>query len=137
MTAVIRPTIAQVNLVDGANTAAVDASGHVSVVADALPLPSGAATTALQGAGLPGALGTNGGVKVDQAGSAWAVSAPGLSGGILQSVTTLTNAATAYHVPATPLALRAAMLVQAPATNGASVFLGCLLYTSPSPRDRT
>lgn len=46
MTAVIRPTVAITKLVDstGANTAAVDASGHVSVVADALPLPSGAAT---------------------------------------------------------------------------------------------
>ena len=159
MTADVNPVRPTIQLVDstGANTAAVNAGGELSVTdaavlaklsADpatqttleairvleaaaravtvaALPLPSGAATSALQGAGLPGALGTNGGVKVDQpTGAAWAVSQPGLSGGILQSVTTV--GATAVPLPATPLAGRATMLVQASPTNTANIYLGWL-----------
>ena len=58
------------------------------------------------------------------------VSAPGLAGGILQSVTTLTNATTAYPVPATPLAGRASMLIQAPATNTAAIYIGSSTVTA-------
>jgi hypothetical protein len=46
---------AAVNIQDGGNTITVD--GTVAVTAAALPLPSGAATSALQGGGLPAALG--------------------------------------------------------------------------------
>lgn len=52
------------------------------------------------------------------------VSSPGLSGGMLQTITTLTNAATAYPVPATPQAGRASLLVQAADTNTAAIYLG-------------
>lgn len=48
------------------------------VSAASLPLPSGAATSALQGAGLPVALGTGGGLKVDGSGTALPVSATAL-----------------------------------------------------------
>lgn len=58
------------------------------------------------------------------------VSQPGLGGGILQSVTTLTNATTAYLVPATPLAGRATMLVRAPLSNTADIYLGASTVTA-------
>src|ERR1035437_5225780 len=58
------------------------------------------------------------------------VSSPGLSGGILQSVTTLTNATTAYPIPATPLAGRASILVQAPATNTATIYIASSTVTA-------
>jgi hypothetical protein len=56
------------------------------------------------------------------------VSQPGLSGGILQSVTTV--GATAVPLPATPLAGRATMLVQASPTNTASIYLGASTVTA-------
>lgn len=46
----------------------------VPMSATALPLPTGAATSALQGAGLPAALGAGGGLKVDGSGTALPVS---------------------------------------------------------------
>ena len=58
------------------------------------------------------------------------ISQPGLAGGILQSVTTLTNATTAYPVPATPLAGRASLLVQAPSTNTAAIYIGSSTVTA-------
>ncbi len=48
------------------------------VSAASLPLPAGAATSALQGGGLPAALGTGGGLKVDGSGTALPVSAASL-----------------------------------------------------------
>ena len=56
------------------------------------------------------------------------VSSPGLSGGILQSVTTLTNATTAYPIPATPLAGRASMLIQNAGT--ATIYIGASTVTA-------
>jgi len=50
----------------------------LAVTAAALPLPAGAATSALQGGGLPAALGAGGGVKVDGSGAALPVSAAAL-----------------------------------------------------------
>jgi hypothetical protein len=56
------------------------------------------------------------------------VSQPGLSGGILQSVTTV--GATAVALPATPLAGRATMLIQADAANTATIYLGASTVTA-------
>jgi len=56
------------------------------------------------------------------------VSQPGLSGGILQSVTTV--GATAVPLPATPLAGRAAMLVLADSANTANIYLGASTVTA-------
>ena len=56
------------------------------------------------------------------------VSQPGLSGGILQSVTTV--GATAVALPATPLAWRATMLVQADSANTANIYLGAATVTA-------
>ena len=56
------------------------------------------------------------------------VSQPGLSGGILQTVTTV--GATAVPLPATPLAGRATMLVQADPTNTANIYLGASTVTA-------
>lgn len=53
------------------------------------------------------------------------ISSPrGLGGGIVQKVTTLTTAGTAYAVPTSALAFRATLLVQAVATNTDPVWLG-------------
>lgn len=60
------------------------------------------------------------------------ISTPGLAGGILQTVTTLTLATTAYPVPATPLAGRASVLVQALDTNTAAVWIGKSTVTADS-----
>jgi hypothetical protein len=49
-------------------------SGSCAVTAAALPLPSGAATSALQGGGMPAALGAGGGLKIDGSGTALPVS---------------------------------------------------------------
>ena len=49
---------------------------------------------------------------------------PGLSGSVVQKVTTLTNAGTAYPVPAAALAGRSALLVQASPTNSVYVYIG-------------
>lgn len=49
-----------------------------SAIISTLPLPTGAATSALQGGGLPAALGAGGGVKVDGSGTALPVSAAAL-----------------------------------------------------------
>ena len=57
------------------------------------------------------------------------VSQPGLSGGILQSVTTLTNATTAYPVPATPLAGRVALFLLADPGNTVAVYIGSATVT--------
>jgi hypothetical protein len=57
-----------------------------------------------------------------------AVSQPGLSGGILQSVTTV--GVTAIPIPASPLAGRATMLVQASPTNTANIYLGASTVTA-------
>jgi hypothetical protein len=51
-----------------------DNGGSLTVDAASLPLPSGASTSALQGAGLPAALGAGGGLKVDGSGTALPVS---------------------------------------------------------------
>jgi hypothetical protein len=56
------------------------------------------------------------------------VSQPGLSGGILQSVTTV--GATAVPLPATPLAGRAVMLIQADPANTANIYLGASTVTA-------
>lgn len=58
------------------------------------------------------------------------ISTPGLAGGILQVTTTLTNATTAYPIPASPLAGRASILVQALDTNTAAVFIGASSVTT-------
>ncbi len=50
------------------------------------------------------------------------ISTPGLAGGIQQTVTTVGT--TAVTIPATPLAGRASILVQAADTNTAAIYLG-------------
>ncbi len=56
------------------------------ISAASLPLPTGAATSALQGGGLPAALGASGGLKVDGSGTALPVT------GTITAVTAITNA---------------------------------------------
>ncbi|MFA5053956.1 MAG: hypothetical protein WC565_07845 [Parcubacteria group bacterium] len=56
------------------NGGALTVDGTVAITAAALPLPSGAATSALQGGGLPAALGAGGGLKIDGSGTAVPVS---------------------------------------------------------------
>lgn len=57
-------------------------------------------------------------------------SARGLGGGIIQKVTTLTNANTAYPIPATPLTGRASIIVQAVDTNTDPVWIGSSTVTA-------
>jgi hypothetical protein len=52
----------------------VTSAPTTAITAAALPLPAGASTSALQGAGLPAALGAGGGLKVDGSGTALPVS---------------------------------------------------------------
>jgi hypothetical protein len=52
----------------------VTSAPTTAITAASLPLPSGAATSALQGGGLPAALGAGGGLKVDGSGTALPVS---------------------------------------------------------------
>lgn len=59
-------TLAPVSATDGA---LVNLGTNNDVTVAALPLPSGASTSALQGGGLPAALGAGGGVKVDGSGT--------------------------------------------------------------------
>ena len=65
-------------------------------------------------------IGADGGILISADGGAVPVSQPGLSGGILQSITTV--GATAVPLPATPLAGRATMLVQN--VGAATIYLG-------------
>ncbi len=65
-------TQATVSVVDA------DHNGLDVTVKGAVPLPTGAATSTLQGAGLPAALGAGGGLKVDGSGTALPVSAASL-----------------------------------------------------------
>jgi hypothetical protein len=53
-----------------------------------------------------------------------------LTVGILQTVTTLTTEDTAYHVPATALTGRRTLVIQAPRTNTASIFIGSATVTA-------
>lgn len=76
--------------VDGSGTALPVSGtfyqGTQPVSAASLPLPTGAATSALQGAGLPAALGAGSGLKVDGSGTALPVT------GTITAVTAITNA---------------------------------------------
>lgn len=80
----------------------VDGSGTaLPVSAAALPLPSGAATSALQGGGLPAALGAGGGLKVDGSGTALPISAASLplpTGAAAESGGNLAAAATSLAI---------------------------------------
>ena len=79
----------------------VDHTGNIPIGADGGVLISGG-TAGTPSSGVQSVQGVSGGTPI-------AVSQPGLSGGILQSVTTV--GATAVPLPATPLAGRATMIV--------------------------
>lgn len=77
------------------------------VSAASLPLPTGAATSALQGAGLPAALGAGGGVKIDGSGTAlpvsgtfWQATQP-ISGSVTATVASTTLTATVHPAAGT------------------------------------
>ena len=57
-------------VLNGTTSVVVTSAPTTAVTAAALPLPAGASTAALQGAGLPAALGAGGGVKIDGSGTA-------------------------------------------------------------------
>jgi hypothetical protein len=136
----------------GGTAVPVSATNPMPVAAASLPLPTGAATSALQGANAAqdgtdatgyapdtGGVGIRGwlstlthnamtaalGLFVKPAtGAVFAVSANAPGGGVLQTVTTMTSADTGYPLPATPLVGRVSILIRATSTNTADIYIG-------------
>ncbi len=71
---------------DIALVVAISPNNSIGITASSLPLPVGAATSALQGAGLPSAFGAGGGIKIDGSGTALPV-----SGSVTVSQSTASN----------------------------------------------
>ena len=117
----------------------IDGSGTaLPVSAASLPLPTGAATSVLQGGGLPAALGAGGGLKVDGSGTALTVSgtvtatvaSTTLTATVLPAAATHETSALAFQVGiaatlmGTATAGRKSLQIHNPGGSGRSIYCG-------------
>lgn len=107
-----------------------DAVVTVGVTAAALPLPSGAATSVLQGGGLPAALGVGGGLKIDGSGTALPVSGAMTMGVAVDAEGGGKVAVGLTAVEVTFTGTTRIIIIQADASNSGTLYVGKSTVTS-------